>query len=348
VKRANYAIGEPQGEVPTEVWSRRLARFKTADDRRAWFELVVTSGAFGGLMAVCFTAQLQGLWPVAVLLTAPAALFLVRLFLIQHDCGHGAFFRSRRSNDLLGHLLGVLTLTPYECWRRTHALHHATSGDLDRRAPGQGAIDMLTVAEYRALPPLKRLGYRLYRHPVVLFGLGPSFVYFLQQRVPAGLMGQGWVPWADTLGNSAAVLLLFGGIYWAFGLGPVLLAGLTVALAATLGVWLFYVQHQFEQTVWTRSGEWKARGAAFHGSSFYDLPGPLPWLTAHVGVHHVHHLSSRIPFYRLPEVLKAHPELRGISRVGLRESFGCARLVLWDEERSRLVSFRDASPPRRS
>jgi omega-6 fatty acid desaturase (delta-12 desaturase) len=345
--RRDFASGEAPSSsvVSAETWSRRLAPFKSSEPARALRELILTVGPLLGLWVAAWTAAAHGLWWLALLATVPAAFFLVRVFLVQHDCGHGAFFRNASTNDWVGRACGVLTLTPYECWRGSHALHHASSGDLDRRGNGEGAIDTLTVAEYRALTPMKRFGYRLYRHPVVLFGVGPSFLYFLQQRLPVGMMRQGWRPWIDALGNTAAVLVVFGGLAWLLGIGPVLLVNaVTVVLAATIGVWLFYVQHQFENAVWVRSAEWKARGAAFHGSSFYDLPGPLPWLTAYVGVHHVHHLSSRIPFYRLPEVLRAYPELRGISRVGFRESFRCARLALWDEERHRLVRFRDVEP----
>lgn len=336
------AAVEPRvAPVSADAWSRRLTPYKSPQTSRALIELAATVLPLLAAWIGAWSAWSAGAWWLTLLLVVPAAFFLVRLFLIQHDCGHGAFFADARANDWLGRLLGVFTLTPYGCWKQTHALHHATSGDLDRRGGGEGAIDTLTVAEYRALSPLKRFGYRLYRHPLVLFGFGPSFLYFVQQRLPVGLMRKGWRPWADALGNSAGVAVLFGAAGLLLGAPAALIIAGTVALAATIGVWLFYVQHQFEDTVWVRSPDWKSQGAAFHGSSFYDLPGWLHWLTAYVGVHHVHHLSSRIPFYRLPEVLRAHPELRGISRIGFRQSLGCARLALWDEDRRRLVRFRD-------
>lgn len=337
--------GSPSAVFRTDVLNRQLDPYKRADTGRSLFELAVTAGPLAALWGLGWTAASAGLWPVALLLTVPAAFFLVRLFLIQHDCGHGAFFAGKAANDWTGRIISVLTLTPYACWKDAHALHHATSGDLDRRHIGAGDIDTLTVEEYRALSPGKRFGYRLYRHPFVLFGFGPAFLYFLQQRLPVGQMRRGWRPWASALGNSAGIAAVYGALIWWLGIGPVLLVTvLSTAMAATIGVWLFYVQHQFEGTVWTRSSEWKARGTAFHGSSFYDLPAPLQWLTAHIGVHHVHHLSSRIPFYRLPEVLRAHPELRGYGRIGLKDSFRFARLALWDEQRGRLVGFRDVAP----
>ena len=202
---------------------------------------------------------------------------------------------------------------------------------------------MLTVEEYRELSPMRQLGYRLYRHPVVMFGLGPAFVFFLMNRLPIGLMRQGWRPWVSVLGNSVAALLGIAALAWLFGAAPVLTVNLlTMLLAATIGVWLFYIQHQFEDAQWARNGAWKRDEAALAGSSHYDLPPVLHWFTANIGIHHVHHLSSRIPFYRLPAVLNDHPELKSVSRVGLMESFRCASLALWDESAGRLVSFREA------
>mgnify|MGYP003815346305 CR=1 FL=1 len=282
----------------------------------------------------------QGYWWAALLLSIPAAGFLVRLFMIQHDCGHGAFFRWRQANDWVGRVIGVLTLTPYDYWRHTHAIHHATSGNLDRRT--LGAIETLTVDEYLALSPARRLGYRLYRNPAVMFGLGPAFVFFLMQRLPIGMMRQGWRPWLSALGTTAAVAAVFGGLIWIFGAAPVLVVNVaTLLLAATVGVWLFYVQHQFEGAAWARNSEWKRDDYALAGSSHYDLPPVLRWFTANIGIHHVHHLASRIPFYRLPKVLKDFPELKSISRVTFWQSLGFARLALWDEAERRLVSFRD-------
>jgi omega-6 fatty acid desaturase (delta-12 desaturase) len=324
----------------TADWNQKLARFRKADWRRSVFELTLTAGALGGLWGLGWLAWSVGLWWVALLLTVPAATFLVRLFMIQHDCGHGSFFEAKAANEWVGRAIGVLTLTPYDYWRRTHAMHHATSGNLDRR--GLGVIEMLTVEEYLALSPIKRLGYRLYRHPLVMFGLGPAFVFFIQQRVPVGLMKDGWRPWASTLGNGAAILAGLAVLIWLVGWAPILVVNaVTLLIAATIGVWLFYVQHQFEGVAWFRNDKWKRDAAALHGSSHYDLPTPLRWLTANIGIHHVHHLSSRIPFYRLPDVLEAHPELKTVSRIGLMESFKCVRLALWDEATQRLVSFRE-------
>jgi len=323
------------------AWSRKLAPYREPRTGRSLFEIAVTAVPLAAIWVLAWAAHARGLWWAALLLTLPAAGFLVRLFMIQHDCGHGSFFREKRANDWVGRIIGVLTLTPYEYWRQTHAIHHATSGNLDRRS--LGVIETLTVEEYRAKSPLGRFGYRLYRHPLVMFGLGPAFVFFLMQRLPIGLMRQGWRPWASVLGNSAAIVVGLGALIWLFGPAPVLVINIvTMLLAATIGVWLFYIQHQFEGASWVRNGEWNRDAAALTGSSHYDLPPVLRWFTANIGVHHVHHLSSRIPFYQLPRVLKDHPELRPMSRVGMWESFRCARLALWDEAERRLVSFREA------
>jgi omega-6 fatty acid desaturase (delta-12 desaturase) len=327
-------------ETKPADWNSKLAAYKRPDWRRSVFELALTATALGALWTLGWLAMHVGLWWLALLLTVPAAAFLVRLFMIQHDCGHGAFFEARAANDWVGRAIGLLTLTPYDYWRRTHAIHHATSGNLDRR--GLGVIEMLTVDEYLALPPVKRLGYRLYRNPAVMFGLGPTFVFFVQQRLPFGMMKAGWRPWVSTLGNTAIIAVGVAVMMLLIGVAPVLLVNFTtMVIAATIGVWLFFVQHQYEGVAWARNKDWKRDEAALEGSSHYDLPQPLRWLTANIGIHHVHHLSSRIPFYRLPQVLKDHPELKGMSRIGLVESFKNARLALWDEADERLVSFRE-------
>ena len=275
-----------------------------------------------------------------LLLAVPAAGFLVRLFMIQHDCGHGAFFRHRLANDWVGRVIGVLTLTPYDFWRRTHALHHATSGNLDRR--GIGDVDTLTVKEYLSRSRWGRFRYRLYRHPLVMFGIGPAYLFILQQRLPVGLMRSGWQPWLSTMATNGAIALLAAVVIWAVGIGPFLLVQLPIMLiGASLGVWLFYVQHQFEDTFWAHDQTWNVQVAALRGSSHYDLPVVLRWFTANIGVHHIHHLCSRIPFYRLPLALRNHPDLTKVGRLSLGQSLLCVRLVLWDEAARRLISFRE-------
>jgi acyl-lipid omega-6 desaturase (Delta-12 desaturase) len=320
-------------------WARILARYCDPDPKRSVFELLVTAVPFALLWASALLLVERGLWS-GLALTVPAAAFLVRLFMIQHDCGHGSFFRRRGANDAVGRLIGVVTLAPYDYWRRTHAVHHATTGNLDRR--GTGDVILLTVAEYRALPRWRRVGYRLARHPVVLLGLGPVYLFVLKYRLPVGLMKKGKGPWISTMATNLAIAALVVGIGAAVGFGTFLLVQLPITLlAGTMGVWLFYVQHQFEDAYWEREGEWSFHAGALLGSTHYELPPVLRWLTANIGIHHVHHLASRIPSYRLRETLADHPELRAVGRMGLRESLRCFGLALWDDEGKRLVGFRE-------
>ena len=318
-------------------WVQVLAPYRRPSSSRGIVELAITIVPFVALWVLMWAALNLGYW-FALLFTIPAAGFLVRLFIIQHDCGHGSFFRRRWANDWTGRIIGVLTLTPYSFWRRTHAMHHASSGNLDRR--GFGDVDTLTVAEYRACSAWGKLRYRLYRHPLVMFGIGPAYLFILQFRLPVGMMRSGWQPWASTMTTNVAIALVVGILVWLIGIKAFLLIHVPIMLfAASVGVWLFYVQHQFENTTWEDESEWDVHQAALHGSSHYDLPALLRWFTANIGVHHVHHLCSRIPYYRLPDVLRAHPELRAMNRLSLLESFRCVRLVLWDETRRCLVPF---------
>jgi omega-6 fatty acid desaturase (delta-12 desaturase) len=320
-------------------WARHLARYREPNHGRSIVEIAITLGPLVMLWALAWTAYHFGNWWLSLLVTVPTAGFLVRLFMIQHDCSHGAFFRHRRVNDWVGRMIGVLTLTPYDFWRRTHAVHHASSGNLDQR--GLGDIHTLTVREYLARSRWGRFRYRLYRHPVVLFGIGPAYLFILQQRLPVGMFRGGWQPWISTMTTNFAIALVAATLIWLIGIGPFLLVHLPVTLiAGSIGVWLFYVQHQFDPTFWAREQEWSFHEAALHGSSHYHLPAILRWFTANIGIHHVHHLCSRIPYYRLPTALRELPELRGVSRVTMLESIRSVRLALWDERQRRLVSFR--------
>lgn len=335
--------GIPMQTVSARDWVKILSRYRNPSHTRSVFELIVTVGSFVLLWVLMLIALKIGYW-LSLIIALPAAGFLVRLFMIQHDCGHGSLFRHRFANDWVGRLIGALTLTPYDYWRRSHAIHHASAGDLDRR--GVGDITTLTVREYLGLSWRGRLGYRLYRHPIVLFGIGPAYQFILQHRLPVGMMGKGWRPWISTMATNAAIVLLIVGAMWLVGVTPFLLVHVPITLlAASIGVWLFYVQHQFEDTFWAEHPDWALHEAALHGSSHYDLPGVLRWFTANIGVHHVHHLCSRIPYYRLPQVLRDHPELNGIGRLTLMQSFGCVRLTLWDETNQKLISFAQLPRP---
>jgi omega-6 fatty acid desaturase (delta-12 desaturase) len=319
--------------------ARTLVRYREPSSMRSVFEIVITAVPFALVWALMW-ASLEAGYLTGLLLAVPAAGFLVRLFMIQHDCGHGAFFRYRLANDWVGRVIGVLTLTPYEFWRRAHALHHASSGNLDRR--GIGDIDTLTVREFLILSNRRQLCYRLYRHPIVMFGIGPAYLFILRHRFPLGLMRDGWQPWISAMTTNVAIAVLVATMIWLVGVGPFLLVQLPITLlAASIGVWLFYVQHQFEDTFWAHDEDWSFHEAGLRGSSHYDLPIVLRWFTANIGVHHVHHLCSRIPYYRLPQVLRDNPQLSAVGRLTLRESFRCVRKVLWDEDRHKLVSFHE-------
>jgi omega-6 fatty acid desaturase (delta-12 desaturase) len=325
---------------PAKDWVQILARYREPSTRRSAMELVVTLGPFALLWALAWATMSISYW-LAFAIAALNGLFLVRIFVIQHDCGHASFFGNRKVQDWVGRCLGVLTLTPYDVWRRTHSIHHSHHGDLDQR--GIGDVLTLTVEEYRARSWFGRLIYRLYRHPLVLFGLGPSYIFLLQNRVPLGLMTSGWRYWLSAMGTNAVIAILVGLIIWLGGFMPLLLIYLpTSVIAATVGIWLFYVQHQFEDTHWAKESDWQLHEAALEGSSHYVLPQPLRWLSANIGIHHVHHLYSRIPFYRLPEVLRDHGELAQAQRLTIRESLASVRLHLWDEKLQKLTSFAEA------
>jgi omega-6 fatty acid desaturase (delta-12 desaturase) len=319
----------------------QMRPFTKVDVGRSVWELAATLAPFFGLVVAMMWAVSSG-YVAALVLVPLAGLLLLRIFIIQHDCGHGAFLNRRTSNDRLGRALGVLTFTPYDCWRRSHTLHHANTGNLDGR--GFGDVDTLTVREFQSRSRLQRLLYRVYRHPVVLLGFGPAYLFLLRHRLPIGLMREGLQYWISALSTNLATAGVLAACMAVFGIAATLLVVIpTVLVAATTGVWLFYVQHQFEHAHWDSGEEWSFHDAALHGSSHLDLPQPLRWFTGNIGMHHVHHLASRIPFYRLPGVLAAYPELRDCNRLTVRQTLKPMTLALWDEDKRRLVSFREAA-----
>ena len=330
---------------PLPVDARQIFRsvscFANPIEARSVTEIVVTVVPFVVLWAAAWTFLANGHLS-GLLLTIPAGGLLLRLFVIQHDCGHGSLFRRRAANDWVGRSLSLLTLTPYDSWRKSHAKHHATSGNLGKR--GTGDVDTLTVTEYGALNPSQRVRYRLYRNPLVFFILGPAYTFLLRHRLPTTFSTGSGRTWASTLLTNAAIGAAAVAMIWLVGFWYFLAIHLPIVLiAATAGVWLFYVQHQFEHTVWHEDAEWDFHNAALHGSSHYDLPTTLRWFTGNIGIHHVHHLSSKIPFYRLPEVLVAHPELVTLGHLTLAQSAGTTRLKLWDPDGRSLVEFEKAA-----
>ncbi|MEL7188009.1 MAG: fatty acid desaturase [Pseudomonadota bacterium] len=327
-------------ELDPKKLARQLAAHRTPRVSRSIWEVASTLIPFAIVMGLMLVAAQQRFYPALALIPL-GGMLLLRMFIIQHDCGHGSFFKSKLANTWLGRSIGVLTLTPYDCWRRSHELHHASTGNLDAR--GFGDVDTLTVREYRAKGWLGRFGYRLYRHPVVLMGLGPAYLFLLRHRLPIGLMKAGWTYWISALATNAATAGVLVTLFFVFGIFEALIVFLPVLLtAASVGVWLFYIQHQFEDAHWENREDWDYHSSAVHSSSYLHLPAVLNWFTGNIAIHHVHHLVSRIPFYRLPAALKAHPELTEVNRMSARDAFSAMWLALWDEDSRKLVSFKEA------
>lgn len=335
----------PKTKVPiyagenTAAPHESLHPYLKPDVRRSLFQLLNTAIPFGLVWYVMVQSLSYPYW-VTLLLSIPAAGFLIRLFIIQHDCGHGSFLPRQAANNALGFAIGVLCLTPYGYWRRTHAIHHATSGNLDRRDFGD--ITTITVREYRARSPRGRLMYRIYRHPLIMFAVGPAYIFLLKHRLPADLPWAWKREWRSVMWTNLAIAAVVAIMTWAIGFTAFLKIQLPITLlAGSAGVWLFYIQHQFDETYWRRQPEWDYDEASLEGSSYYDLPPLLNWITGNIGVHHVHHLCSRIPNYRLHECLRENEYLQVATRLTLADSIHCIRLSLWDEDSQRLIGFRD-------
>ena len=323
---------------PSPPWRETLAPFATPCPNRAL--LAVTTSAVPYLALTAAIYATLGVWlPLTVALTILAGGFLVRVFVVFHDCAHGSLLPSRRANSVLGAAMGVLVLSPFVRWRHDHAVHHATAGDLDRR--GVGDIVTLTIDEYAARPWRGRLGYRLLRSPFVMFGLGPIIAMVIGPRIVA----RGAKPRMrnSVLATDAAIVVLVGGLCWLIGWSDFLLVWAPAAmLAGAVGIWLFYVQHQFEDTYWQRREEWSYSDAALRGSSYLKLPLVLQFFTGNIGLHHVHHLNARIPNYHLKRAHESSPVFASVPTLTLWDGLRAVRLKLWDERSGRLVTFAQA------
>ena len=316
-------------------WRRMVARYHEPDRKLAFKQVATSFLPYIALWYLMYES-LDISYGLTLALALLAAGFLMRVFIVLHDCAHGSFLRSRRWNDVFGFVGGVLSLTPYHYWRHTHVIHHATSGNLDRR--GTGDIWTMTMREYREASLWRRLQFRFYRNPICLFVIGPVYVVLIKNRFAGAHFGWRWqrsVLWANLamLGLGAA-LSLAGGFqdYLRIQL-PVL------TLATAFGVWLFYVQHQFEGVSWERQPHWDHFTAAMRGSSYYELPKLLQWFSGNIGFHHIHHLSPRIPNYFLERCHRENPLLQKATKLRFLTSLRTIRLRVWDEERNRLVGL---------
>jgi omega-6 fatty acid desaturase (delta-12 desaturase) len=318
------------------TWKRIVTYYEKPSLKRSLWQVANTLIPYGALWYLMAQSVTVSYW-ITLALALPAAGFLVRVFIIFHDCGHGSFFRSRKANAVIGIITGILTFTPYYQWRHEHAIHHATSGDLDRR--GTGDVWTLTVQEYLASSRWKRCAYRLARNPVVLFGIAPICLFLVLKRFPrwkADRRERNSVVWTNLgiLGMAAILASLLGIKTYLLIQLPVLV------IAGTAGVWLFYVQHQFEGAYWARRGEWDYVAAALHGSSYYRLPKVLQWFTGNIGFHHIHHLSPGIPNYNLEKCHNADPLLQAATHITLLASLKSFSYRLWDEQRQKWVGYR--------
>jgi acyl-lipid omega-6 desaturase (Delta-12 desaturase) len=317
------------------AWKGTIARYQRASTTRAVWQLTNTFGPYVLLWYAMYRVLDVSLW-LTVPLAIVSAAFLVRIFIIFHDCTHGSYFRSRRANDIVGFIAGVLTFSPFQHWRWEHAMHHASAGNLDRR--GTGDIWTMTVEEYLSASRWRRLNYRLVRNPVVLFVLAPLFVFVVKQRFAS--------PQADRRQRRSVLglnLMLLGTVTllsWTFGVMPYLLIqSITMTVAGAVGLWLFYVQHQFEGVYWERSDKWDYTTAALRGSSYYKLPKVLQWLSGNIGFHHIHHLSPRIPNYNLQRCHESDPLFQQVTPVTLASSLRSLRFRFWDEQGRKLVGY---------
>jgi omega-6 fatty acid desaturase (delta-12 desaturase) len=332
IKRINEVEIDRKGK--RSGWAKLVARYARSDLRRSLWQVTNTLVPYFALWYLMIRSLEISYW-LTLLLAVPTAGFMVRTFILFHDCGHGSFFGSRRANDALGIFTGILTFTPYYQWRHEHAVHHATSSDLDRR--GVGDVKTMTVEEYLKAPWPKRLGYRLMRHPLVMFTVGSMFVFTVRQRFAspgAGKRERESVRWTN-LGLAA----LIGLLVWLVGWKAYLLVQLPVLfLGTSAGVWLFYVQHNFDPTYWERHNKWDFVKAGFDGSSYYKLPGILQWFSGNIGFHHIHHLSPKIPNYKLPECYREN-DVFHVPPMTILASLSSLRMRLYDEVNKRMVGW---------
>lgn len=334
----NPVIIATAGQKPE--WYAATDPFARPDRRKSAWQLANTLVPYLLLLALMVLSVTRGLpYGLTLLLAAAAAGLYIRIFIIFHDCTHGSYLATPRWNRNLGFLCGVFTFTPFHDWRRSHAGHHLSAGDLDRR--GRGDITLMTVAEYNAAPFLKRLGYRLYRNPLLMFGIGPAYYFLLRNRLPS--RGGKRADRLSVLYTNLGIAAIVAAASLTVGFRTYLLVQLPIVLmAGPLGIWMFYVQHQFQGVYWARHAQWDPWRVAMEGASYYALPGALRWISGNIGFHHVHHLRPAIPNYNLQPCHQQVPQLQAVRHITLGGSLECLGLDLYDEEQRKMVSFRQA------
>ncbi len=316
-------------------WVEVISRYNCPDHLKSWWQVINSVLPYFALWVAMYHSLKVSYW-LTLALSLIAAGFLVRIFIIFHDCGHGSFFRTERLNRLVGIPLGLLVFTPYHRWHRDHFIHHSTIGNLDKR--GIGDVETLTVKEYLELTKWGKLKYRIYRHPLFLFAIAPILLFIIQYRIPKSYMNfkqQMYIHLSNIAIVGTIILLM-----WLIGWREFILIQLPIIYFASIaGVWLFYVQHQFERVVWKRSNEWDYQSVALEGSSFLKLPKVLQWFSGNIGYHHIHHLSPRIPNYKLQKCHDENEMFSHIKPLSFREILRSFRLRLWDEDRKKLITF---------
>ena len=324
-----------QGETGVVPWQKTVAKYQNPDKRRSWWQVINTLVPYVGLWILMLLSLKVSYWLI-LLLAIPTAGFMIRTFILFHDCGHYSFFKSRRANDTLGIITGIMTFTPYYHWRHNHSIHHATVGDLDRR--GVGDVMTLTVEEYQDYPGWKKLGYRIMRNPLILFTVGAPLSFLIGHRFSS--RGAGKKERYSVYWTNLALLVIILLMWMTIGIKAYILVQLPIQVLGTVaGVWLFYVQHNFEGVYWARHDRWDFVKASLQGSSFYKLPRILQWFTGSIGYHHVHHISPRTPNYLLEKCHNDNPIFLAVKPLTLWSSRRSLFLRLWDEDKQTLVGF---------
>lgn len=332
VDSSNETVATSTARASKKAWRGWVAPYETPDAKRATWQVVNTSVPFLALWALMYFSLGVSYW-ITLALAVPTSGLLVRLFIFSHDCGHGSFFASKRANEIVGFITSTLTFTPYHYWRHNHAVHHANAQNLDRRGPGE--IWTLTLREYEAASRWQKLRYRMYRNPFVMFLIGPVWNFMIMQRWASPSDGKRWQLSVQKSNLGLLAMIAIGSLllgvreYWMIQLPVMIFAGIG-------GIWLFYVQHQFEDGYYARRGSWEFVTAALQGSSYYALPKLLHWFSGNIGFHHIHHLSPRIPNYFLEKCHRENPPLRG-KALTVRTSLRSLAVRVWDEEKRKLV-----------